>query len=344
VSRAGSESPSGRVWLPGTHTSLLLRATTSLVLALAFLVGWMVHSGPQERTAPESVNLAGVVRWNNQPAPRYRPPTPPPPHVPVGGARACTAGDVTASLGARTGAGGHVVRYVRFGKTSRSTCLLQGYPHVTATEPGLPEVTATDGSFFSTPGSANMRPGNITLLGLETDTYCPARHGGGPLGPAYHDLDITLPDAGSVAMTVPRSGGFDVTCGLRLTRFFVPELVPRIAHDPLSKLRVTLEVPATMPAGSTLVYVTVLTNPTSQPISLARCPGYVQTTAGATTLKQTHALNCAPVQAIAAHRAVRYEMRLPISAQATQGSLTLKWALAAPFSATGETTVNVTAP
>jgi hypothetical protein len=188
-----------------------------------------------------------------------------------------------------------------------------------------------------------MRPGNITLLGLETDTYCPARHGGGPLGPAYHDLDITLPDAGSVAMTVPRSGGFDVTCGLRLTRFFVPELVPRIPHDPLSKLRVTLEIPTTVPAGSTLVYVTVLTNPTSQPISLPDAPA----TSNHGRRNDHEADPCTQLRAGPDDRGTPCRAFRDAAADlcaSDPGSLTLKWALAALFSATGETTVNVTAP
>jgi hypothetical protein len=195
-----------------THTGLLLRATTGLVLALASLAGWMVHSCPQARTAPESVNLAGVVRWTDQPAPRYRPPTPPPPRVPAGSLRACTAGDVTASLGARTGAGGHVVRYVRFRNTSRRPACsrdtrtsrrpnpaFRRSPRQTGASSRLLEMRTCD---RATSRSWAWRP---------TPT-CPARPGGGPLGPAYHHLEITLPGAGSVAVTVPRSGGFDVTC------------------------------------------------------------------------------------------------------------------------------------
>ena len=36
---------------------------------------------------------------------------------------------------------------------------VNGYPHVLATEPVLPTVAGTAGSFFPVPGTANMLPG-----------------------------------------------------------------------------------------------------------------------------------------------------------------------------------------
>jgi len=250
---------------------------------------------------------------------------------------------VTASLADANGAGGHAVRYVRFRNTSTSTCVLEGYPRVIASEPGRPSVAGTDGSFFPNFSTANMRPGQDTYLGVETDTYCAARPGGGPAGPLYHRLDVTLPGGGTVTVDDPAKG-FDVFCGLHLTSFFVQQPEPSPVHDPLSDLTVSLEVPPTVAAGATLVYVADLTNPTDQSVSLARCPGYVEAASGPTPIKEAYGLNCAPVGAIAAHDTVRFAMRLHVPDQAAAGPTTFHWSMAAPFSVTSQATVTVTTP
>lgn len=171
-------------------------------------------------TSP-SVDMSGAVPWLDTSASPYPPPTAASPTPSAAAdARACTANDVTASLTDRDGAGGHSIMYVRFRNTSQSTCMLKGYPQVAATEPGLPAVAGTNGSFFPSPGTANMPPGQDTFLGLETDTNCPARPDGSGGKPPYHHISIHLPGGGTVLLDKP-STGFDVTCGLRLTEFFV---------------------------------------------------------------------------------------------------------------------------
>lgn len=325
--------------------SLAASAATAAVVVAAVSVMVTSDSGRPERvTATPSVNLAGTVPWVDKSSPPYQAPAAPSPSTPATNARACTARDVAAGFADGNGAGGHSVRYVRFRNTSTSTCVLKGYPHVTASEPGHPSVAGTDGSFFPTGSTENMSPGRDTYLGVETDTYCAARPGGGPSGPAYHRLDITLPGGGTITVHDP-SIGFDVACGLHLTRFFVQQPEQRSAHDPLSDLIVSLEVPPTVVAGSALVYVADLTNPTDKAVSLARCPGYVEAgSADTTRLKEAYALNCAPVGAISAHDTVRFEMRLHIPAQAAGGTMTFRWSMAAPFSVTSVATVTVKTP
>jgi hypothetical protein len=317
-------------------------ASASIVVAVVWVMAPTADGGdPGRVTTGPSVNLAGTVPWVDQVAAPYQAPTAPPPSPPATDAGACTAGDVTASLADGNGAGGHLVRYVRFRNTGTLTCVLDGYPHVTASEPGHPSVGGTDGSFFPTDGTANMRPGQETFLGVETDTFCAARPDGGPPGPLYHQLDITLPGGGTVTVNDPVSG-FDVSCGLHLTRFFVQQSEPRPAHDPLSDLTMSLEVPPTVAARSTLVYIADLTNPTDTAVSLARCPGYVEAASGPNQVKELYGLNCAHVGAIAGHDTVRFEMRLHIPAHAVGGPLTLHWSMAGPFSVTSEATVTVT--
>jgi hypothetical protein len=277
-----------------------------------------------------SVDLAGSIPWIGAPAQPYRPPT---------DARPCTANDVAASFADGNGAGGHLVIYVSFRNTSQSTCVLKGYPRVTATEPGLPDVTGTNGSFFPSGDTANMPPGHHTLLGLETDSYCAARPGGGGGGQPYHHIDILLPGGGTVSLD-RASNGFDVTCGLHLSTFFVQQPEQPEPHDPLSDLQASLEAPPTVSAGTTLTYLADLSNPTDQPIRLSPCPGYVESATAPTPVKESYALNCAPVGAIAAQHTIRFEIRMHIPTDTPAGPLTIHWRLYAP-SVTGSATVNV---
>ena len=89
-------------------------------------------------TSSSSLDLSDVIQWIAAPT---KPPmpssTPPPPPRPID-ARACDAGDVSAQLGERNGAGGHLLYPVRFRNVSTTTCVLIGYPRVLATEPDLP--------------------------------------------------------------------------------------------------------------------------------------------------------------------------------------------------------------
>lgn len=141
------------------------------------------------------------------------------PHPGVHHAPACSAGDLVARFRrGGDGAGGHAIALLDFRNVSPSPCLLSGHPRrVTLTEPGHRPVTATDGSFFPVEPSEPMEHGEVTSLGLETDTYCNARPTGGPGGPKYHEVAIAL-RGGVLRVATPRAG-LDVGCGVHLTTF-----------------------------------------------------------------------------------------------------------------------------
>lgn len=298
-------------------------AATTLVLSAGPRVQ-PAHPSPSLGPTP-GVDLAGAVPWLPLPVsslPEQK--TTPGPHPPTD-ARPCTATDVSASIAeAGNGAGGHYQVLVTFRNTSASSCLLKGYPtYVTATAPGLPSVRGINGSWFPSFGTANMDPGKVTYLSVETDSECASRPAGGPTGPPYHHLIIGFPGGGSVP--VDRANGLDLTCGLRLTQFSAPERRPRPVVDPLSNLRSSLTLPATVLAGRDLVYVVTLANPTSEPIDLAaRCPSYVET--AGTAVKAAFGLNCQSVGVIRAGESVRFQMHLAIPA-ATRGQCDIVWDL-----------------
>lgn len=171
---------------------------------------------------------------------------------------------------------------------------------------------------------------------------CPAANppaGGGDHATPYHHIAIRLPGGGTVTLADPpdtRQGGFDLTCGLRLTKFTGPQpKSPALSpHDPLADLRASLRVPPTVRAGSTLTYVVTLTDPTARSISLTRCPSYVeyvQPVDGRPVLaKASYRLNCDPVGAIGAHQDVRFAMRFPVPPGTEPGSSRLRWDLIGP--------------
>jgi Protein of unknown function (DUF4232) len=306
------------------------RAVTVLCACIGIAVaGCASRAAPPQPagTTNHGVDLAGAIPWIHAPTEPPLPPPPPPPRPRPTDAPPCRAGDVAASFDGSNGAGGHAIVYVTFRNITASTCVLKGYPQVTASQPGLPDLTGTDGSFFQSDGTANMAPGQNTLLGLETDTYCPARPGGGGGQPRYHHLAIVPPGGGTVSLD--RADGFDTTCGLHLTKFFVPQPEQPQPPTPTSRLTSTLDTPSTVAAGATLIYVVALTNPTATAVTLSPCPPYLQA-APSIPVKDIEALHCRPVGAITAHGTVRFEMHMQIPADTTVGELKIIWQLVGP--------------
>jgi hypothetical protein len=284
--------------------------------------GFPLSPGPTSSSASNgAVDLTDTVPWIDAPTVPPAPSEPPSPPPRPTDARPCQPGDLTARLQPGGAAMGTEFTLVRFHNASDSTCALKGDPEVTATEPGLPDVAADHEDFPDT-STANMAPGQDTWLALPWTVNCLAGSGGGGGGgPPYHHIQITLPGGGTIV--VDDTTGLDLTCGLRSGHFYVPEPPP--PHPPL---RALLQTPDSVAAGSTLVYVVVLTNTSDESISLNPCPVYEQV--AATPHEDVETLNCKPVDTIAAHQTLRFEMHLPIAADAPREPAKLWWGLAWP--------------
>lgn len=63
-----------------------------------------------------------------------------------------------------------------------------------------------------------MKPGDVTTLVLDSDTYCNARSNGGPPGPIYHYAAVSL-KGGVVRTTTWGAPGIDVGCGVLVSKF-----------------------------------------------------------------------------------------------------------------------------
>jgi hypothetical protein len=320
----------------------LAAGSAATLIAVAALVapGPLTSSGPIDQPTSTPVDLSGAVPWVDAPAERYQPPPSSPAPPPATDARSCAAADVSANWAGVEGTGGHTQFTVRFRNTSETPCVLNGYPHVVATEPGRSDVTGTEGSFLPVPGTANMSPGQETLLGLETATYCDANPDGGD-GVMYHRFVIGMPGGGAVTL----NRELNLICGLRLSKFFVsqePQLEP---HDPLADLEATIQLPDTVIVGTVMTYVVQLSNPTNKAIDLQRCPSYVEVLGNTSTwAKETYALNCGPVAVIQPNDSVRFEMRIKVPSEATAGQVDISWSLAGPGLPTATAATHIAQP
>jgi len=184
-----------------------------------------------------------------------------------------------------------------------------------------------------------MPTGGVTWLTLKTSNDCPARNPASGRYPTrvYHATIVTIPGGGRVVIRQP----LDVLCGLFTGQFGVTEPPRRYVNPPWTRVRVALDLPASVTAGSVLRYVVDLTNPTGAPMRLRPCPGYSQgvAVAGKTVLE----LNCAavPGRQLPARQTVRFAMRIPVPGGTPTGPTWVGWSIAGSVTADAHGSVRV---
>jgi len=304
-------------------------AAVGLVAVLAAAGCGSKGAPPLAEAGPPSPSISpvserGAVPWVDLPG-RAINPSPLPARRPPANAPPCIAAQVRVTADGGNGATGILFAYFAFRNVSKTTCILRGYPAVVASEPGKHGVTAAHSSLLSQDErSANMGPGGVTTLGIETDRDCPARYANPDKYPAlvYHTVTITIPGGGHVVIQHP----FDVLCGLFTGKFAVAQPPPRYTRSPVSAVRVALELPSGVVAGTTLDYVAALTNPAGTGMALRPCPGYLQGLGKPETAILS--LNCRAQPRIPAHQTVRFAMRLRVPASTPTGPDTVYWQIA----------------
>jgi hypothetical protein len=317
-------------WFPATAR----RAALALSAAFAAVSCGTTTFGSGGAGQPRA-----VVPWVNRPG-RIIWPRALPRHFIPATARPCTAADLRVFPAGGNGATGHSEFTFGLRNIGATTCLLKGYPRVVATEPGHKRVIATDGGYLvGRERAGNMRPGAVTWLNLETNRDCPAHNppsGGSPML-VYHAVTVSVPGGGKVVL----HQGFDVLCGLFTGQFGVTEPPQRYINPPWTRVRVALELPASVTAGTVLHYVVDLINPTSTPMRLSPCLGYSQgiAVAGKSILQ----LNCAgvPGRLIPGRRTVRFAMRITVPAGTPTGPTWVGWTIAGSVTAYAHGSVRV---
>lgn len=283
-------------------------------------------TSPTSPTSHSTVNEAGTgtVPWVDRPGQMFVPEALPTPTLPAN-APPCTAAGLAVSPDGSQGGGGQLDQMFSFRNVSTRTCILSGYPRVVVSEPGKPDVTAREGGSFLVPGrSADMAPGGVTTLAIETDVDCGAHssiHGFVP-GLIYHTVTVGIPGGGQVRI----HASLDVLCGVFAGNFGVAQPTRRYTSSPVQGATVAIELPSSVEAGSTLHYVVALTNPTGRTMALHPCPSYTQTPG--TPEEGFLQLNCDTIKAVAPHQTVRYAMQLRMPADQPTGLTTVCWSMA----------------
>jgi Domain of unknown function (DUF4232) len=278
-----------------------------------------------------SPGAAGAVPWVDRPLPLYH--TPDPKLIRYAtDAPPCRAGQLRVSQGQGGAATGNESEPLLFTNLGSRTCLLRGYPSVSAeASTGLRQtLRPRHGTFFGPFIPANLRPGRRVILDFGTSTGC---EGGTKPVVRYRNLVFTLPAGGEVA-----AGRVSIweQCGLDMSAFGLPARYgPRRARPGTpGTLGVSLQLAARVRSGATaLSYTVTLRNPTATPVELDPCPGYTESAYSASrpglVVRRSFALNCNAVHVIPAHGHVVYAMRLALPRALPAGSPAVKfgWSL-----------------
>jgi hypothetical protein len=274
---------------------------------------------------------AGVaVPWVNRPLPRYEVPAPQVIPYPTS-SPPCHASELRIAQGRGGAAAGTLYERLVFTNIGRRTCLLRGYPTITALAPDggrRPLRPHREGFTFFYLVPANLPPRGHSFIGLATGDGC---DNGTKPTTSYRQLSVTIPHR----ETVQAGASVRITeaCGLFVSSFGLPArytpLAPAAGTPATATLRVHL--PGRVRAGTILRYTITLANPTQTTITLRPCPGYSEGIyASGLVVRRSLALNCDTVHAIGAHEQVRYAMQLAVPTRAAAGIAKFSWSLNDP--------------
>jgi hypothetical protein len=284
----------------------------------------------------------GPVPWVDRPLPRYEVPAPKVIPYPTS-ASPCRASELRISQGRGGAAAGTLYERLVFTNIGRRTCLLRGYPPITAVGPDGRRRTLRphrEGFSFFYLVPSNLPPGGHSFIGLATGDGC---DNGTRTPTAYRQLSVTV----ARSETVAARAGVRITevCGLYLSSFGLPARytpLPAAAGTPATA-SARVHLPASVRPGTILRYTITLSNPTRTTITLRPCPGYSEGIyAAGLVVRRSLALNCDTVHAIRAHGHVRYAMQLTVPSGATAGITKFGWSLNDPRGPFAGRTIRIT--
>ena len=297
------------------------------LLALVLLT--VAVGGCNSRSHRPQPTTSSVVPWIDRPLPLYS--VPPPRPIPYAtSAPLCHARQLRVTQGPGGAAAGTYYEKFKFGNTSRTTCLLRGFPTITAIGPlGVRRPLRLERSTgIDNLATADIRPGGYALLDIATPDGCAAGLRGGV---HYRRPVFRLPQDGSV----PAGDRFAIIddCGLLVSNFGLPLRVALAVAAPGTpgRLRAQLLVPRTVRAGKTLRYTVTLRNTTAIPITMRSCPGYTPVlSAPLPIVSRSYSLNCATHHVIPAHGQVRFAMQFAVPRGETPVLADIAWTLDTP--------------
>lgn len=333
----------------------------ALIVSVVLVAACGVRAGSGATSTPRAVVPWIDAQWSRSPPPAQTlPPTPT-------DVRLCKASDLVIRERGTSGATGWWFQLFGVGNRSRTPCLLRGSPGVRLVgSDGRPfrEVKGNHASrnpkgiqnwVVLAPGLGDVPSGDAPLhpgqAGFSFQTY------GACERPVLERYEFVLPWASTpIVLRVDpprpfRGGRCDVPgSSLQMAVWpFAPVPTPAPPTPRPPPLIVTLEVPATAVAGSTLEYLVTLTNLGSDDVHFPECPYYVHWLVPARSPmmttdakgnpdgirpldppiagKNTLLLNCAPVRTLLLGASATFAMRLEVLVAAEQGPASLQWSV-----------------
>lgn len=347
----------------GARYTNQMRLQTPLLLVVAMLASACAATASRPGTSP----VAGPtpIPWISTTPASMLAPTPTPTMIPAGTAfcRATDLVPVFGGIGALTG--GQLSASVLLGNRTGVACQLQGLPgiqlfdasghqiQVTAVPQGLPAAAILVG-----PNTGDVQPhverAGIAYIEFEWATHDGAGNACVPTPPTGTAVGVSLPSGGGslrVAVIDPLSRWNVIAPCYSQVRISAIQGWPAPEPSPspdFSQLAVSIDVPTSVTAGSTLRYTVTLRNTASQPFTFGpSCPTYGEWTGGGPRpfAKDFYVLNCTLAPAIRAGQGVTFAMQMTVPADAVPGQYTILWNFIGPAITPGlpaRATVSVT--
>ncbi|BEP16323.1 hypothetical protein acdb102_46340 [Acidothermaceae bacterium B102] len=286
---------------------------------------------PRQTTAPVRVRAAsvvhptsGVIPWVDVVAPAYVPPKPLPSRPLSRKAAPCSADQLRVAQIPTSSRSEEVDVVLAFTDTSRRPCLLLGTPRVTLSAGGIMPTVIRQHDTFGT--SYDMTPGQRTLLELRAAVLCQDGRNSSRV-PGTNSVTIRMHDGSIVSLTgvrLPKACG-----GIGESNYYRFNFGPNYPPVPLFGAKFFLETPAAPAhAGQRYVYVLVVRNPTTKPITMLPCPAYGQgLNIGTNKDNRSLLLNCGGRRSLAAGAVLRFAMHVAIPADTPTGTAVLTWGI-----------------
>lgn len=350
---ARRETPLGRQWLVGIATAAV---GVGIIAAAGRMHG---RPTPAVSTIPPSATADSTpsaplryVAWAPLPDGGIYPTAPPgpapTPRIPVPpGTPACRASQLEGEGYLGQGFTGEVsTRQLVLRNRGGSPCVLEGLPGLSVMD-ASGRVLAQ--GFGSEKSSAYLPSEPAAMVLMEPGTPTLPRSGGfgprdvnGQAGVPVLWIDCRRPQAAQLAVALPAAGGrlvipfpvsasWSAACPASNANVldsgpFIGSgggPLPSPAYIPVA---ITLDAPASVRRGSTLVYYITLTNTGLVDYRLDPCPDYHEFV-GRKEVFASYQLNCAPVERIGPGTSVRFQMQLAIPASIQAGATDLTWTL-----------------
>jgi hypothetical protein len=288
--------------------------TLLAILASVLAIAAVRESTHEEPTGPNP-SASAVVPWRDLPSVGRAAPTLSPRPATV----VCRSADLVLLSAETEGALGTLDVEVRVRNVGASRCTVTGRPTLIRSDAKtIPAGTNMMMPLEPNSTPATVDPGEEARIRIETYGGCLD----GRRETVYSGVKLRMPDGGQFALHDP----VNITCGINVGEWY-RALPAGTTAEPFDGLKVSIQAPARVAAGTTLEYIVTLANPTGNDIVLDPCPDYSFTLTVPKKAGGFRQLNCA-VPVIPAHGSVRFAMQLAVPPDnGFTGSATLSWAL-----------------